>query len=119
VIDHTDPDTASAGSFFTNPILDAGQADALPEQAPRWPMDDGRVKTSAAWLIEQAGFVRGQAMGSARLSSKHALAITSTPEGSAADVVALARSIREAVLGKFGVTLVPEPVIVGDDPALW
>jgi UDP-N-acetylmuramate dehydrogenase len=82
-------------------------------------MADGMVKTSAAWLIEHAGFVRGQSMGSARLSSKHALAITSASGGSAADVVALARSIRDAVREKFGVTLTPEPVIVGAGREQW
>ena len=114
VVDAADPDTWSAGSFFTNPVLTPQQAADLPEAAPRWPMPDGRVKTSAAWLIEHAGFTRGHGLpGPASLSTKHTLALTNRGNASAADVVALAREVRDGVRAAFGVTLEPEPVVVG------
>ena len=114
VLDETDLDTWSAGSFFTNPVLEPGQADALPEGAPRWALSDGRVKTSAAWLIEHAGFARGHGLpGPAALSTKHTLALTNRGDARAADLVALAREVRSGVRARFGVTLEPEPVVVG------
>ncbi len=112
VLDPADHDTWSAGSFFTNPVLP--DADALPADAPRWPMPDGAVKTSAAWLIEHAGFARGYgAPGPATLSGKHALALTNRGGARADDVVALARAVRDGVRDRFGVVLEPEPVLVG------
>lgn len=113
VSDPADHDTWSAGSFFTNPILDADVAARLPEDAPRFPQPDGRVKSSAAWLIEHAGFARGFGNERASLSTKHSLALTNRGGASAADVVALARTVRDGVRARFGVTLVPEPVLVG------
>jgi UDP-N-acetylmuramate dehydrogenase len=113
VLDDADPDTWSAGSFFTNPVLDVAAVAALPEQAPRYPQPDGRVKTSAAWLIEHAGFGRGWGDGAARVSTKHTLALTNRGSASAADVVALARQVRSGVEQTFGVVLEPEPVLVG------
>jgi len=113
VLDPADHDTWSAGSFFTNPVLDAGAALALPAEAPRWDAGDGRVKTSAAWLIEHAGFARGHGTGPARLSSKHPLALTNRGTASAADLITLAREIRAGVLADTGITLEPEPVLVG------
>jgi UDP-N-acetylmuramate dehydrogenase len=114
VLDDADADTWSAGSFFTNPVLDPQQAAALPEGAPRWPLADGRVKTSAAWLIEHAGFRRGHGLpGPAALSTKHTLALTNRGDAGAADIVALAREVRDGVRARFGVTLEPEPVVVG------
>jgi UDP-N-acetylmuramate dehydrogenase len=119
VLDPDDHDTWSAGSFFTNPILAAGVAAQLPDNAPRYPGGDGgpidSVKTSAAWLIERAGFGRGFALPGSRaaLSSKHTLALTNTGGASGDEVVALARHIRDGVLAAFGVTLEPEPVLVG------
>jgi UDP-N-acetylmuramate dehydrogenase len=114
VLDAADHDTWSAGSFFTNPVLGTAEAAALPEGAPRWPMPDGRVKTSAAWLIEHAGFARGHGLpGPASLSTKHTLALTNRGTARAADVLALAREVRDGVRAAFGVTLVPEPVLVG------
>ena len=110
VLDGTDPDTWSAGSFFTNPVL---PADAVPAGAPRWPQPDGRVKTSAAWLIEQAGFGKGYGTGRARLSTKHPLALTNRGGATAAELVALAREVRAGVRERFGVELVNEPVLVG------
>jgi UDP-N-acetylmuramate dehydrogenase len=114
VLDEDDPDTWSAGSFFTNPILTPDAAAALPAAAPRWPLPDGRVKTSAAWLIEHAGFGRGHGLpGPASLSTKHTLALTNRGTACAADLVALAREVRAGVRAAFGVTLEPEPVLVG------
>jgi UDP-N-acetylmuramate dehydrogenase len=114
VLDDADHDTWSAGSFFTNPVLEAGDAQRLPEQAPRWPTPDGRVKTSAAWLIEQAGFGRGYGLpGPASLSTKHTLALTNRGDARAEDLLALARQVRDGVREACGVTLVPEPVLIG------
>jgi UDP-N-acetylmuramate dehydrogenase len=113
VLDPDDHDTWSAGSFFTNPILDAAEAERLPAQAPRWPVEDGRVKTSAAWLIERAGYGKGYGDGEVRLSSKHTLALTNRGSASTADLVRLAREIRNGVEARFGVRLVNEPVLVG------
>jgi UDP-N-acetylmuramate dehydrogenase len=114
VLDDADPDTWSAGSFFTNPVLTPDQAAALPEGAPRWPLPDGRVKTSAAWLIERAGFTRGHGLpGPASLSTKHTLALTNRGSARADDLLVLAREVRDGVRAAFGVTLEPEPVVVG------
>jgi UDP-N-acetylmuramate dehydrogenase len=113
VLDDADPDTWSAGSFFTNPLLDAAAAASLPADAPRFPQPDGRVKTSAAWLIEHAGFGRGFGEGAARISTKHVLALTNPGGARAADLLDLARRIRSGVQQTFGITLVCEPVLVG------
>ncbi|MDM7832189.1 UDP-N-acetylmuramate dehydrogenase [Cellulomonas edaphi] len=114
VLDAADPDTASAGSFFTNPILTAHDAQSLPAGAPRFPVADGAVKTSAAWLIEHAGFARGYGdPARAALSSKHTLAVTNRGGASAAELVALAREVRDGVRSTFGITLEAEPVLVG------
>lgn len=116
VLDPADPDTRSAGSFFTNPLLGETQAQSLPAQAPRYPTADGRVKTSAAWLIQNAGFARGfGAPGRASLSTKHVLALTNRGNATAGDVLAVARTVRDGVLAHFGVELEPEPVLVGVD----
>ncbi len=113
VLDADDHDTWSAGSFFTNPIVDAGVAEQLPVDAPRFPTEDGRVKSSAAWLIDHAGFGKGYGTPPATLSTKHTLALTNRGGASASDIVALAREVRDGVRERFGVTLVPEPVFVG------
>jgi UDP-N-acetylmuramate dehydrogenase len=110
VIDPADPDSVSAGSFFTNPILAA-----VPEGAPAWPEPDGRVKTSAAWLIEQAGFRRGYGNGRAGISTKHTLALVNRGGATTAELVALAREIAAGVEDRFGIALHPEPVLVGVD----
>ena len=125
VLDESDHDTWSCGSFFTNPILPTEQMDELVERAaarlgpdgpvpPVFPAGEGRVKTSAAWLIDKAGFGKGHRMpGPAALSTKHTLAITNRGDATAADVAALAREVRDGVREAFGVTLVNEPVFVG------
>lgn len=114
VHDPADADSHSAGSFFTNPILTADLAEKLPADAPRFAQPDGTVKTSAAWLIERAGFAKGfPGDGAARLSSKHVLALTNQGGARASEIVTLAREIRAGVQQHFGVELVPEPVLVG------
>ncbi|MFI6321210.1 UDP-N-acetylmuramate dehydrogenase [Nonomuraea sp. NPDC050556] len=116
VLDPDDPDTRSAGSFFTNPVLSAGEAGELELRAaghPRWDMPGGMVKVPAAWLIEQAGFPKGYARGAVRISTKHTLALTHPGGGTTADLLALAREVRDGVREKFGVTLVNEPVLLG------
>jgi UDP-N-acetylmuramate dehydrogenase len=133
VLDPADPDTRSAGSFFINPVLDAGQFAALqaaiaarcgPGVAiPRYPADPGYVKVSAAWLIERAGFGKGypgrDGAGSAgrpaaRISAKHTLALVNPGAGSTAGLLGLAREVRDGVRDTFGVELANEPVLVGN-----
>jgi UDP-N-acetylmuramate dehydrogenase len=121
VLDEADHDTWSTGSFFTNPLLAPERAATLPPDAPRHPDPaTGLVKTSAAWLVERAGFARGFALDGAppsrsraSLSTKHALAVTNRGGASAADVLAVARAVRDGVRERFGVELAPEPELVG------
>lgn len=113
VLDASDHDTWSAGSFFTNPILPAAAAERLPAGAPRFPAGEGMVKTSAAWLIQNAGFGPGFGGGPAALSTRHVLALTNRGQATAADLVGLARAVRDGVQSRFGVTLVPEVNLVG------
>jgi UDP-N-acetylmuramate dehydrogenase len=114
VLDAVDHDTWSAGSFFTNPIVDAGE---VPEGAPTWEQPDGRVKTSAAWLIEHAGFGKGYGLdrgeGRVSLSTKHTLALTNRGGATTAELLALAAEIRDGVRDRHGITLVNEPNLVG------
>lgn len=133
VLDPADRDTYSTGSFFTNPIVSAEIAATLPADAPRWPVGE-LVKLSAAWLIEHAGFSKGFGLAGelsvavaggasvkhdagapprASLSTKHTLAITNRGGASAQDILAVAREVRDGVVREFGITLVPEPVLVG------
>lgn len=113
VLDPDDHDTWSAGSFFTNPLLTEEQAARLPEAAPRFAQPDGTIKSSAAWLIDHAGFGKGYGSGAATLSTKHTLALTNRGGAKAADLLALAREVRAGVLDRFGVELVNEPLLVG------
>jgi UDP-N-acetylmuramate dehydrogenase len=120
VLDPDDPDSVSAGSFFTNPVLDGAAFAELEqragEQPPCFPQPDGSVKTSAAWLIEHAGFARGHGdPATVAISGKHTLALTNRGAGTTAQLVALAREIAAAVEDRFGVELVPEPVLVGHE----
>ncbi len=118
VLDPADPDTRSVGSFFTNPVLGPAaladfEARLGPGAAyPSWPADAGR-KLSAAWLIERAGFGKGYGGGAVRVSGKHTLALTHRGGGSTAELVALARQLRDGVRDRFSVTLRPEPRLVG------
>lgn len=113
LLNPNDKDSWSAGSFFTNPIVSIEIASALPEGAPRWPLADGRVKTSAAWLIEHSGIDKGMSHGGARVSTKHVLALTNSGTATAAELVELAREVRAAVQEKFAITLEPEVNLVG------
>jgi UDP-N-acetylmuramate dehydrogenase len=109
VLDPDDHDTWSTGSFFTNPVIDPA---LVPDGAPAWPQPDGLVKTSAAWLIERAGFTRGYGNDRVRLSSRHTLAITNRGGATTAEVLDVARELRSGVQQRFGITLVNEPVLV-------
>ena len=125
VLDAADHDTWSCGSFFTNPVLSADEFEALERRVadrlgggapapPRFPDGHGNVKTSAAWLIERAGFGKAFGMpGPAALSTKHTLAVTNRGAATASEVVDLARRVRDGVREAFGLTLVNEPVLVG------
>ena len=126
VLDPDDLDTVSAGSFFTNPILRARDFEALAGRVaerlgadvrpPAWPVAEREIKTSAAWLIEQAGFARGHGNPDGiAISSKHTLALTNRGAGTTAELVALAREIAAGVREAFGIELVPEPVLVGHE----
>ncbi len=110
VLDPEDHDTWSAGSFFTNPVVDPSQ---VPDGAPVWPQPDGRVKTSAAWLIEHAGFGKAYGDGQVALSDKHTLALTNRGRATTAELLRLAREIRDGVAAAYGIRLVSEPVFVG------
>lgn len=121
VVDPEDPESRSAGSFFTNPIVSAAalaQVEAcLPAGTtmPRFAAADGHTKLSAGWLIERAGFTRGYTVGRVGISRKHALALVNRGEATAGELLALAREIQDGVRDRLGVELVPEPVIVGRD----
>lgn len=127
VLDAADPDSRSVGSFFTNPVLTeaefadlvarVGQPGDGPDLPPHWPDADGRVKVSAAWLIERAGFGKGYQAdgvpGGARISTKHTLALTNPGQGTTADLIKLAKRIKAGVFAASGVQLANEPVLVG------
>ncbi|MGH3220279.1 MAG: UDP-N-acetylmuramate dehydrogenase [Streptosporangiaceae bacterium] len=124
VIDPADPDTRSVGSFFVNPVLDAAALARVEAIAwarwgedttvPRFSAGDGIVKVPAAWLIERAGFGKGYDPGNgARISAKHTLALVNSGSASTAALIALARQIRDGVRESFGVSLSPEPVLIG------
>jgi len=113
LLNPNDKDSWSAGSFFTNPIVSTEVASALPEGAPKWPTADGRVKTSAAWLIENSGIDKGQSHGGARISTKHVLALTNSGNATAEELIQLAREVQASVQEKFGITLEPEVNLVG------
>jgi len=127
VLDPVDHDTWSCGSFFTNPVMSTGSYAALHDRVgarlgftdgaarlPRFDAPDGQVKTSAAWLIDKAGFGKGYGTpGPAALSTKHVLAVTNRGSATAADILTLAREIRDGVQDAFGVSLANEPVLVG------
>ena len=131
VLDAGDPDSRSAGSFFTNPVLTDEEFIILTEhfrarapgqslsQVPHYPAGPGRVKVPAAWLIEHAGFGKGHqgpgipGAAPARISSKHTLALVNPGGATTAGLLALAREIQDGVHHAFGVRLDIEPVLVG------
>ena len=108
-----DHDSWSAGSFFTNPIVSQQAADQLPDAAPKWPLTDGRVKVSAAWLIENSGIHKGDEVGGARISTKHVLALSNSGSATASDIAELAKRARNQVKEVFGITLDAEVILVG------
>ena len=118
VVDAADPDSRSAGSFFMNPIVDPEIVSAIEAQLPagtsmpKFAAPDGKVKLSAGWLIERAGFTKGFSRGRAGISNKHALALVNRGGATATEILALAREIQDRVRDKLGVDLHPEPVIV-------
>jgi UDP-N-acetylmuramate dehydrogenase len=109
VLDPGDPDSRSAGSFFTNPIVPAERA---VDGCPSWPAGDGQVKLSAAWLVQHAGFGRGTRLGKVGTSSRHSLALTTEPGATATELLEFADRIVATVHQKFGVTLEREPTAV-------
>jgi UDP-N-acetylmuramate dehydrogenase len=109
VLDPADPDSRSAGSFFTNPVVPAGHA---VEGCPSWPAGDGVVKLSAAWLVQSAGFGRGTRSGHVGTSSRHSLALTTEDGATAAELLAFADRVVAAVEQQFGVRLEREPTAV-------
>ena len=126
IVDAADPDSRSAGSFFTNPIVTPeiaarveelsaadSRATGLNPTVPRWPMADGRIKLAAGWLIERAGMQKGMRRGGVGISRAHALALVHYGGGSTAELLSLADEIQIAVRDKFGVTLEREPVLWG------
>lgn len=115
VLDPGDSDTYSAGSFFTNPIVPLEVFEGIGDEPPHWLLPNGEVKVSAGWLIRNAGFDRGYQLGNARLSKKHALALTNAGDATADEIAELARRIKSEVEEQFGITLHPEPVLVGVD----
>jgi UDP-N-acetylmuramate dehydrogenase len=118
VLDEADHDTWSVGSFFTNPVVSAAEYERLKNSVdgpvPNYPAPDG-VKLAAGWLVERAGFGKGYPNedAPARLSTKHALAVTNRGAATTADVIALARAVRDGVRAAFGIDLTPEPILIG------
>jgi len=125
VLDPSDPNRRSAGSFFMNPIVTSAVADEVCARAlhdgvikearemPRFPAEQGMVKLAAGWLIERSGMKKGTRRGNVGISSNHALQLVHHGGGSADELVALAREIVATVHQRFGVTLRPEPVLLG------
>ncbi len=125
VLDPSDENHRSAGSFFTNPILDEATVECVRAQVdlegvlregesmPTFRAGEGRLKLSAAWLIERAGFSKGSSRGPVGISTRHSLALVNRGGASAQQIVDFARWVRDGVERRFGVRLVPEPELVG------
>ena len=113
LLNNQDHDCWSAGSFFTNPIISKEQSDKLPVEAPRFVQENGSIKTSAAWLIENSGIIKGESINGARVSTKHVLALTNSGTATATDIAQLAAKVRDAVELKYGIKLEPEVNLVG------
>ena len=111
VLNPNDHDTFSVGSFFINPVM---SKELVPTNAPMYEHESGKVKTSAAWLIEQSGFEKGFRHGGAMISSKHTLAISNSGNATAEDVIELSNRIRSGVKQKFGIELTIEPKILAN-----
>jgi UDP-N-acetylmuramate dehydrogenase len=131
VLEDEDPERRTAGSFFTNPVVDDAQAAEViaravatgvasgPEEVPTWPAGEGRTKLAAGWLIERAGLERGLRRGAFGISRRHALALVHHGGGHTRDLLALAQHVRDTVDARFGVQLRPEPVLLGAPHPLW
>ena len=115
LLDSKENQIHSAGSFFVNPILSKEAADKLPIDAPRWPQADGKVKTSAAWLMEHSGITKGEKLAGAQISSKHVLALSNSGSATADDIIELAKMARAKVNEKFGIKLQAEVQLIGVD----
>ena len=125
VIDPGDPNRRCAGSFFTNPVVDDAEAERLVSRAveesvvedaaqvPRWPAGEGQTKLAAGWLIERAGVQKGMRRGNVGVSSRHCLALVNHGDGTTAELLDLAREVRGRVQDRWGITLVPEPTLLG------
>jgi UDP-N-acetylmuramate dehydrogenase len=123
VIDPNEPNSRSVGSFFMNPVVSPPEFEQINQRAvkltpdnivmPRYPMPNGDIKLSAAWLIENAGFKPGYAHGNVGTSSRHSLAIINRGRGTAREVLELAEEIRAQVSNIFGIALSPEPIFIG------
>lgn len=130
VLDPTDPDSRSAGSFFKNPLISTAEFNALEAKArladvvkaeepiPHYPVTDTQIKVPAAWLIERAGFAKGYVRGNVGLSSKHSLAIINRGGARASEVIGLMREIQNRVQDRFGLLLLPEPIFLGFEQQL-
>ena len=129
VLDESDENRRSAGSFFMNPIVEASAVDAVRarvaqknvlaegETMPAFAFGPDKTKLSAAWLIERAGFAKGTTRGRVGISTRHSLAIVNRGGATAGEIVAFAREVRDGVRDAFGVRLVPEPELVGFSPS--
>jgi UDP-N-acetylmuramate dehydrogenase len=117
VLDADEPESVSVGSFFVNPIVDTTMLENIAARAgvapPSFDSGNGRHKVAAAWLVERAGFVKGWGMGRVGISRKHALALVNRGGATTSELLTLARAVRDGVAARFGVTLEPEPVLVG------
>ncbi|MFN0159369.1 MAG: UDP-N-acetylmuramate dehydrogenase [Bacteroidota bacterium] len=121
VIDPSDPNSRSVGSFFMNPVISTEQFQQIQQHwttdgntslVPSFPADGG-IKIPAAWLVEQSGFARGYTKGGVGISSNHALALINRG-GTATELLALAADIQSTVLERFGIRLEREPVVVAE-----
>ncbi len=115
VVKDSDPNSVSCGSFFTNPVVSHAKYLEFPSDMQKWEMENGDIKLSAGWLIEQAGIPKGFSLplSKAAISEKHALAIINKGGATAEEIVELARYVQERVAARWGINLIPEPNLIG------
>lgn len=115
VVQNSDPNSVSCGSFFTNPVVSHSKSLEFPKEMQKWEMENGDVKLSAGWLIEHAEIPKGFSLpfSKAAISEKHALAIINRGEASAREIIELARYVQERVAARWGINLIPEPNLIG------
>jgi UDP-N-acetylmuramate dehydrogenase len=115
VVKDSDPDSVSCGSFFTNPVVSHAKSLEFPKEMQKWEMENGDIKLSAGWLIENADIPKGFSLphSKAAISQKHALAITNRGGASSKDIIELARYVQERVAARWGINLIPEPNLIG------